>query len=96
VTRAVGHRAEQAARAKLGSRRKHGEERQENRGRNDGASARHVRPPCRALLDRSFEPFDALRGMAGAPSQEAMWGLRPNLDLERLVIVDKRFVPDEN
>jgi hypothetical protein len=34
--------------------------------------------------------------MAGAPSQEAMWGLRPNLDLERLVIVDKRFVPDEN
>jgi hypothetical protein len=34
--------------------------------------------------------------MAGAPSQEAMWDLRPDLDLERLVITDERFVPDEN
>jgi hypothetical protein len=33
--------------------------------------------------------------MACAPSQEAMWGLRPDLDRKRLVIMDERFVPDE-
>jgi hypothetical protein len=33
--------------------------------------------------------------MAGATSQEAMWGRRPDLDPKRLVITDQRFVPDE-